>query len=224
MKITEVFSLTNYLDAFSLAIAFPPQLLIVVVTFVIVIIIMSVFELFGGKIVAIVIVILRLVGWGVINYNYETTGEGFIQENREQFLKDAGVRFVELEKYKESKRISTEEGLKERYPVYEGQKIKNIHIAHLLKDSSEKTPEIKIELENGATFIVEDGESVIPDKFEQEDELYFFLKLNRFMKDRFSKKDNHWVISPYQYQVELISGKEELDEVIKDLNSQGMGK
>ena len=166
--------------------------------------------LFGG--------VLMLVGviTGAVDGSITKT---FYQENGEQFLKDAGIQFVKEEKYQESDHITTDLEIIDEHPRYEGQKIRNIHISHLIKDSDKKVPEIKIELENGAVFLIEDGEKLLKSGDTKEQELYFLLNLKDDLYQDFAKEGNQWVLSIDKSDVQLIRGEEEMERTIKSLNS-----
>lgn len=148
-----------------------------------------------------------------------TLKKSFYAENEDQFLEDIGVRFVENEKYQKSEQVISNVKLVETNPIYEGQKIQKIYIDHWLKGGDKKTPEIKIELENGSTFLIKDGEKLLSKGDTQEEDLYFIFKLDSDRIHFFGRENNEWIIDDaFHKNIELIRGKKQLEETINRMN------
>lgn len=164
--------------------------------------------------------VLVIVGITIASIDGSIKREFYI-ENGEQFLKDLGVEVVEREKYPKTDQLTSKVKVKERRMVYNPQKVKSIIIDHVKKSGDKKLPEIEIQLENGSTFVIEDGEKLLKTEDAFEENLYFTI---RFKEEdvsvyTFSKSDDKWQVYLHsENDIQIIRGKEELEEITKKLN------
>lgn len=164
--------------------------------------------------------VLVIVGITIASIDGSIKREFYI-ENGEQFLKDLGVEVVEREKYPTTDQLTSKVKVKERRMVYNPQKVKSIIIDHVKKSGDKKLPEIEIQLENGSTFVIEDGEKLLKTEDAFEENLYFTI---RFKEEdvsvyTFSKSDDKWQVYLHsENDIQIIRGKEELEEITKKLN------
>ena len=164
--------------------------------------------------------VLVIVGITIASIDGTIKREFYI-ENGEQFLKDLGVEVVEREKYPKTDQLTSKVKVKERRMVYNPQKVKSIIIDHVKKSGDKKLPEIEIQLENGSTFVIEDGEKLLKTEDAFEENLYFTI---RFKEEdvsvyTFSKSDDKWQVYLHsENDIQIIRGKEELEEITKKLN------
>lgn len=164
--------------------------------------------------------VLVIVGITIASIDGTIKREFYI-ENGEQFLKDLGVEVVEREKYPTTDQLTSKVKVKERRMVYNPQKVKSIIIDHVKKSGDKKLPEIEIQLENGSTFVIEDGEKLLKTEDAFEENLYFTI---RFKEEdvsvyTFSKSDDKWQVYLHsENDIQIIRGKEELEEITKKLN------